>query len=249
MMKIVNQDILAVISTGVIEGNIFKMICGQLDRKMYLAVNEVLDNIGGRWNRKARGHIFSDNPTEKIEQVLLTGVTVNEKKLFQFFETPLELAKKMVYMANIKYKDILLEPSAGHGAIIDCFPKENKAICIEINRANIDILRKKEYPYIIEADFLEYNDKTFDKIIMNPPFTKQQDIDHVLHAYSLLNKKGKVVSIMSIGFTFRENKKSKDFRKLVENFGTYEYLDKETFKDSGTMVNTVLVILNKAVSP
>ena len=244
-MKIVNQDVLAVISTGAIEGNIFKIICGQLDRKMYLAVNEVLDNIGGKWNRKARGHIFSGDPTEKIEQVLLTGVTVNEKKLFQFFETPLELAKKMVYMADIKHNDILLEPSAGHGAIIDCFPKENKAIYIEINRANIDILRKKEYPYVIEGDFLEYNDKTFDKIIMNPPFTKQQDIDHVLHAYKLLNKKGKVVSIMSIGFTFRENKKSKDFRKLVENCGSYEYLDKETFKDSGTMVNTALVVLNR----
>jgi 16S rRNA G1207 methylase RsmC len=37
-------------------------------------------------------------------------------------------------------------------------------------------------------DFLDYNDETFDKIIANPPFSKSQDVKHILHMYELLNE-------------------------------------------------------------
>jgi hypothetical protein len=80
---------------------------------------------------------------------------------------------------------------------------------------------------------------------MNPPFTKQQDIDHVAHAYSLLRQGGKLVAVISSAFTFRENRKSVEFRELVRQHGHFEHLPLGTFKDSGTEVATVLVTLFK----
>jgi 16S rRNA G1207 methylase RsmC len=36
-------------------------------------------------------------------------------------------------------------------------------------------------------DFLDYSMDTFDKIVANPPFSKSQDVKHILHMYELLN--------------------------------------------------------------
>jgi 16S rRNA G1207 methylase RsmC len=41
---------------------------------------------------------------------------------------------------------------------------------------------------VSQEDFLKFKDMHFDKIIMNPPFSKNQDIKHILHAYSLLEE-------------------------------------------------------------
>jgi 16S rRNA G1207 methylase RsmC len=43
----------------------------------------------------------------------------------------------------------------------------------------------KGKPYdVVYGDFLEYGGQggNFDRIIMNPPFSKQQDIKHIMHA-------------------------------------------------------------------
>ena len=44
----------------------------------------------------------------------------------------------------------------------------------------------KDIPQKDIADFME-----FDKIVMNPPFEKKQDVKHILRAYSLLKNGGK----------------------------------------------------------
>ena len=38
-----------------------------------LKVNDVLENIGGKWDRKAKGHVFDEDPTDRLETVFLTG--------------------------------------------------------------------------------------------------------------------------------------------------------------------------------
>jgi hypothetical protein len=54
-MKDFSQEVLAVISSGEVDGNSFCITSGQLDRNLYTAVNEVLENLGGKWSRKASG--------------------------------------------------------------------------------------------------------------------------------------------------------------------------------------------------
>jgi len=56
MTETIPEDVLRVLSAVDISGNEV-IILGHLDRKLYLAVNKVLDRIGGKWNRKAKTHV------------------------------------------------------------------------------------------------------------------------------------------------------------------------------------------------
>jgi 16S rRNA G1207 methylase RsmC len=39
---------------------------------------------------------------------------------------------------------------------------------------------------VSQDDFLNFESMRFNKFIMNPPFSKSQDVKHILKAYSLL---------------------------------------------------------------
>jgi 16S rRNA G1207 methylase RsmC len=41
---------------------------------------------------------------------------------------------------------------------------------------------------VSQDDFLNFKEMKFDKFIMNPPFSKSQDVKHILKAYELLNE-------------------------------------------------------------
>jgi len=237
-MKIAN-DVSDVLGNSTIEGNNLYLSSEQLDRKLYVAVNKVLVSIGGKWNRKAKAHIFNESPQDILEQILLSGEYTDEKKEYQFFETPIELSKKLVEMAGIKEGESVLEPSAGKGRIASFI---NNCDCIEMNENNYKYLQENGFN-VVGRDFISF-DKKYDVIIANPPFTKQQDIDHVNHMIELSNRK--VVSIMSSSVMFRSNKKTVDFRSLVDSLrGTIEMLPDKSFSESGTNVNSCVVSIVK----
>jgi len=238
------EDVLAVLSTAELEGNVLKLTSGQLDRKMYKATNDVLEAMGGKWNRKAKGHTFDTDPTDKLEEVLLNGEVTNERKGNGYFPTPPKLVARLIELAEIKPGMTVLEPSAGQGHIADELVKiECTLYLVEILPENRTVLESKGYR-LAGDDFLKFTG-AFDRIVMNPPFEKQADIDHVLHAYSLLKQGGRLVSVMGAGVAFRENRKTKDFRELVEANGWSERNPEGSFKESGTMVNTITVVLDK----
>ncbi len=244
-MKI-REEILKILDACEIKGDTVFLPQMQLDRKVYLEVNKHLEHLGGKWNRKAKGHIFDSDPADSFENMFLTGETTDFKKEFQFFETPPELAKKMVEMAEIKKTDGILEPSAGTGAIAKEI-KEGYLYCNEINPNMANFLANDMNFRTSCADFLKTSNKyIYDKIIMNPPFTKQQDIYHILQAYSLLKSGGILVSIVSEGSFFRENKKSIIFREFLKHAKAEIIKNPEgTFKASGTMVSTRIIKIRK----
>lgn len=244
-MRIDNQ-ILNILDNCTVNGCVVFLPPTQLDRKTYEAVNKCLENIGGKWNRKSKGHVFSEDPAELLDNLILTGETVNLKKQFQYFPTPKELACKMVEMADIKPGDVLLEPSAGQGAIVDEFPKRNPYVLIELNPSNHKVLLNKGYSAAL-CDFLTHvPPEKYDKIIMNPPFTKQQDVDHILHAFEILSPSGTLVSVVSESPFFRENKKSVAFREFLEQNAAEVIINNDNaFKESGTMVKTRIIKITK----
>lgn len=71
MTKRIDETTLAILGRVTIDGNLIFLPCGQLDRKQYLAVNEILEHIGGKWNRKQKAHVYAQDPTEALESVLL----------------------------------------------------------------------------------------------------------------------------------------------------------------------------------
>lgn len=48
----------------------------QLDRKLYVAVNEALAAMGGNWCRKTKGHIFPRDAQPLLDRALAAGSVV-----------------------------------------------------------------------------------------------------------------------------------------------------------------------------
>lgn len=237
-MKI-NNEVTAVLSASTCNDLMLFLPEGQLDRKLYMAVNKVLTDLGGKWNRAKKAHIFTISPADIIDEICITGEYTTRKKELQFFETPEKLAAELVEMADIQYGETVLEPSAGHGRIARLIPNV-KAIEIDSDNCHT-LLNIGINPH--HGDFLDYVEKA-DVIIANPPFTKQQDVDHVTHMIELANRR--VVSIMSSSVLWRDNKKTLEFKELISQYD-HEFieLDNGVFKESGTNVKTVILVLDK----
>ncbi len=236
------QDQIRILSEWKIEWNKF-FLQWQLDRKQYTSINEVLETIGLKWNRKEKAHIFDwEMLEEAIADIIDSGEceTLRETiKKFQFFPTPREVAEYLVELAELKETDHILEPSAGEWHISDCIPRE-RLTTIELDFSKCEILLKKWYTPI-NSDFLTHRWE-WDKIIMNPPFSKSQDVKHILHAYSLLTDGGILVSVASSSITTRQGSFYDELRSL--NPEIIE-LPEGSFRESGTLVNTVIIKITK----
>ena len=245
-MKI-DKEILNVLSNSIINENSL-ILSGQLDRKLYLKTNEVLVLAGGKWDRKTKSHLFKSNVSDIIDQIILTEEILNPQE-FGYFPTPEIIVKQMIDLANISPEMLILEPSAGQGAIAKEIAKTNKVDCVEILQEYTDILSNENiYNKVINNDFLDITPTPiYDRVVMNPPFSKQADIKHVLHALKFLKPNGLLVSVMSASVCFRENALTKEFRELVNNNGRIIPLPENSFKLSGTNVNTVLVCIDSNI--
>lgn len=164
-----------------------------------------------------------------------------------FFPTPKKVATELVELAEIESTDKVLEPSAGSGNIAEVIREFGiEPDVIEWNVTLTNLLKLKGFN-VIGDDFLECNQK-FDKIIMNPPFEKMQDVDHVKHAYKCLKNGGRLVSVMSLSPFNNDTKKAKEFRGwFVDVGGEVIDLPSGSFKESLTGVSSRIVIIDKVI--
>lgn len=242
----VDNEVLAVLSLANVCGNAVTLV-GQLDRKLYERTNKVLEAAGGAWNRKAKAHLFEGDALDRIEQIILTGDIDVPKDDFEFFPTPPAVVARLLELARIDHCMRILEPSAGRGAIaIPCVEAGGHVDCYEMMAANFALLSKDDrLGEVHHGDFLLAEPRSeYDRVIMNPPFSRQTDIQHVLHALKFLKPGGLLVSVMSASVGFRENKLTADFRGLVAQRGGFlEPLPEHSFKSSGTRVGTLIAVI------
>lgn len=257
----ISEPALAILSECTISGHNVTINSGQLARELYEEVNFALVGIGGKWNRKAKAHVFEEPEDEiydMLEGCMETGLAVPLHR-GDYFMTPPETAKRLIELADLRHDQKILEPSAGEGALIDAILtafmgdtgriRAVDAIEKDLNRYQKLCRKYSEvgtgrwfHPY--PMDFLSWvPGRVYDRIVMNPPFGRLTDIDHVTHAWELLKRDGRLVSVMSAGVTFRREKKVVLFRELVARYGSIEPLPRDSFKFSGTGVNTVVVVL------
>jgi protein-L-isoaspartate O-methyltransferase len=177
---------------------------------------------------------------DAMREQLQEGVKVTVAP--QLFPTPYELVRRMVEMAEIKPGDHVLEPSAGTGRILEAIQAAGGiATAVEINYELVQGLRSR-FDDVRHADFMEAHFNPFDAIVMNPPFAGAQDVDHIMHAFSMLKVGGRLVAICANG-----PRQSARLRGIVEDRGgSWEELPADAFKDSGTSVNTVLICVTRA---
>lgn len=244
-MPQIAQDVLKVLDAATIEGALLTLN-GNLDRKLYVETNKVLEAAGGKWNKKAKAHVFDGDAIDAIEPIILTGEYARTKQDFGQFDTPESLAEEVVSLAKIQVGMSVLEPSAGIGNIARAAARAGGVV----TAVEIDAKRAAHLAGIVGVtghnhDFLQSTqNQHFDRVVMNPPFAKQDDIRHVLHAFKFLRPGGRLVAIMSNSVMFRDNKLTADFRTFVEaHDGTMEALPEGSFKSSGTSVNTCIVTM------
>lgn len=250
MNKQLSEDALNALSQCSIDGNVIKLGATQLDRKIYSEVKSALENIGGQWKGgKIFGFLFEQNPTELLEG-LQGGVKRNLKKEFQFFGTPDDLADYLVELAEIENTHDILEPSAGRGAIVKAIHRElydsYTVWAFELMPLNQTFLDKIIGCRVLGYDFLKECDTSFDRIIANPPFNKNQDIDHILKMYSQLKSGGKLVSIASKHWEQSNNKKETAFKEWLKSVDAIvKQIPAGKFKESGTSIATCIIIIDK----
>lgn len=216
----------------------------------YAAVKTALTKAGGKYSKC--GFAFP-NSAQEMKDRLCGGEAVNDKKKFQFFATPQKLAKHIVELADIQADHAVLEPSAGQGAIACEVVKgdHEHLTLVELDDAHMKTLEEAfvaNNNEVINSDFLQFEPEGyFERIVANPPFTKNQDIDHVMHMYELLLPgSGRLVSVMSRSWVSGSQKKQVAFREFLEEVGA-EIIDVDAgeFKESGTNIATVIVVINK----
>lgn len=239
------------------------------DRKLYQKTAKVLTSLGGTWSKKDKATVFDDEDAESaVREACETGAYIDFKKHFQFYETPDRVIEVMFEELDIKPRETaytVLEPSAGHGAIIKALAAKStgdtmfSCTAIEVDPEKHKVLEEltgsphQILGQLVSEDFLKCSPEKFgyfDYVIMNPPFTKSQDVQHVRHAYEFLKPGGKLVAVMSPGFTYRKDMTHVLFREwlygIVSSGRAWHYpLPDNSFRSSGTNVRSMLLYIQK----
>ncbi|MDB6118577.1 MAG: type restriction-modification system methyltransferase subunit-like protein [Verrucomicrobiaceae bacterium] len=225
---------------------------GRLHPKAYAAVNKALEAAGGKWNKRGQFHVFPIDAREALGMALQTGKVIDhacsKKKSLQAFYTPPELAAKVAAMAQVEGKAVL-EPSAGSGALVKaCLEAGAKYVtAVEINPEEVANLLAIPNCDVSLRDFLKVDPTNarvlWHRIVMNPPFTKNQDVKHVEHALKLLCPGGRLVAIMA------NNTSRPAFQQLLAGLDhSVEEVPAGAFRASGTQVKTIILTVNKPLA-
>lgn len=187
-----------------------------------------------------------EDPVKRAEREL-KGNTIEG-----FFPTPKPIIEDMLDRADIQSGHKVLEPSAGKGDILDAISERHpdaETHAIEPHSSLRNILNMKGHN-VVGNDFLQHAEGDYDRIVMNPPFERGQDGDHVRAAYEKLRPGGRLVGIMSEGPFNRSDKKSQAFREWLDSVGgQHEQMDENSFNTNDafrkTGVRTRMVTIDK----
>lgn len=221
-----------------------------LERSEYLQVKNVMESHGGKWKGgKFAGFVFDHEP-EDVLAAFKAGDVSDKKKEYQFYATPTWIADMMVDDLMLLPEHKILEPSAGLGSLVEAVHREIPFAvvdCYEINDAHYRYLGVMPGVNLCGRDFMESPDtEDYDRIIANPPFSKNQDIDHIMKMYSRLKYGGRMAVITSTHWTFAEDRKSVEFRSWLQCRCRHrEELPAGAFSQSGTEVSTMYLIIEK----
>lgn len=233
-----------------LEGNVLKLPAVQFNKKSYAEAKKWIEKAGGSWQGgKIQGFTFPFNP-ERIFSILKEGKRCNLQQEYQFFETPAEVADWLVMLAGeIHENDTVLEPSAGRGALIKAIHRACPSVtveCYELMPENREFLHSLDNVIILDEDFTKDSVGSYTKIIANPPFSNNQDIEHVRIMYERLAAGGTLAAITSSHWKIASEKKCVDFRNWLEEVhGEVFEIGAGEFKESGTSISTMAVVIKK----
>lgn len=206
------------------------------DKQAEIDINTALHDYYGDVLPDVYEH--TDKPAESTEV----------SKDLQFYRTPEIAVDKLLsdlYLRGSGETNVL-EPSCGDGAIMEGIRKQANENNNKINLIGIecDVTRATEAREkgfdVLHDNFLTWKtDLQFDYIIMNPPFYGTHYAKHIKRAYELLKPGGTLRAILPITAQLNHGIIDRDY--MV----TWRDLPLGTFKESGTMINTVIATIRK----
>jgi predicted RNA methylase len=262
----ISAEVAAVLARATVEANVIKLPPGQLERGLYVDVDKVLKALGGKWDRRAGGHVFAQGIGDQLASALAAGWAVDRKRTIELFETPPDVALRMAQMAAgvsdlIEGPVRMLEPEAGRGRLLAAWQENievngrDEILAIDIDAANCEaVCLQGIATEVICGNFLSIEPpadpaRRADVIIMNPPFATRADIAHVTHAFRWLRPGGILVAIMSPHWTFASGRAAQEFRDAIygppAHEATWEQLPDNTFRGEGTGVSAGILSLRK----
>jgi methylase of polypeptide subunit release factors len=185
------------------------------------------DSVGDRMDAmRARFDTYRDRHTNGTAPRVVTA--------HQLFQTPRALAGRMVALAKIDPHHRVLEPSAGLGRILaEIMPTAPATVtaCEKSPDCCRELFQNFPDVELWQGDFLERSG-TFDRIVMNPPFTMRSDIKHTRHALAMLAPGG-----ILVGLCLSTDHREKALKPLAD---VWDIIPAGTFRESNTGVETVL---------
>lgn len=122
-----------------------------------------------------------------LERDLQRTIAGNRNAFNDFFPTPDAVAEEVVGQAEIEPGMRVLEPSAGNGMLADAARNAGAEVDVVEQAGQLRAILAEKGFALVGDDFLEYRPSVpYDRIVMNPPFSNDQDIQHVEHAYTML---------------------------------------------------------------
>jgi hypothetical protein len=142
-----------------------------------------------------------------------------------FFPTPAEVIERMIAIAKIESWHKVLDPSAGGGDI--CTAVRNLDVhtvdCFEINSDLVIGLTLLRFPPL-GKDFLSATPRPlYDRILMNPPYSKDVYIEHVRNAYHWLYPGGELIAVLPNEYRNSSMKKRREFADWLDAIGAEYY--------------------------
>ena len=235
-----------------------------LKRDLYVAVNAALLSAGGRWDKRAKAHLFTGNPRESLGLILEKGefvapvdpVKVRQQEL-QAYYTPAKIAENLAALAGVRGCTVL-EPSCGPGALVRA--------CVEAGASAITIVEVDTPAYFSALDYLHtqprishgaYNRDFLtlttgdsgiyghDRVVMNPPFADGKDFQHICHALKFVSRPGGTLTSVIMGDSNIAALEAKVTRGIMGVPISFDYkvwpLPENTFKESGTGAQTAVI--------
>lgn len=173
------------------------------------------------------------------------GTAPRAVSAWQLFQTPAHIAESMVLTAKkIQPAGTALEPSAGLGRIfrpmraaysgpVDLV-ETDPTLAAELKQMTIDDAGTAVH----QADWMTWDhQKTWDVIIMNPPFQRGTDVKHILKASRQLNPGGVLVALCYNGAA-----QNRHLRPIADTWTT---LPANSFRESNTRANVAMLVMRK----
>lgn len=195
------------------------------------------------------GEVLADGTDDGGDGDLFTPKTTLAKN-FGHFPTPPAAADELVSAAALYRREdepplTVLEPSAGAGNLARRAAETGAVVdCVEVQAHLAKQLEASGlYRRVWQGDFIARPPaERYDRVIMNPPFDMERDIDHVVHALRFVKPDGLLVAIMSAGTEWRETRKARAFRdRMAALNARWRDLPAGSFSEVGTNVNTVVL--------